>query len=804
MVAHPNSPRKAGSNGTARNTTHQAAVLYRQAEISVIPIRRGGSKAPDAALLPTRLDDDGNEEHTWDPFKDRLPSVEEIKDWYDRAHPPGIATVGGKVSGNLEQIDFDIYADTIFPEWCALVEAECPGLIARLNVVQTPREPAGFHFRYRCRSTPIPGNTKLAEEPYTDPDTGKPKKRTLIETGGEGGYALAPGSPPECHENRRPYVHFSGPVVFQVQDITPEEREVLWRCARSFDRDPPEEQQEPKKGGVKQGLRPGDDYNARGPDWSNILAPHGWQCLRASGAKSYWRRPDKDGPGWSATTGYCTGKNGEDLLAVFSSNAHPFPGPSNGKNCSVHSKFAAHCLLNHGRDWKAAAKDLAAQGYGDGRRHEADGRQPDSQALDGKPAEENKEHLTDLGNAKRVVRRHGENLRYCYPWKRALTWDGKRWAEDDTGESIRMVKETQADFFAWVIRELAVPDEDDDGDEDARERRKARKKRLQAMLAHALKWEEAHEIAACLELVKSEPGIPVRPADLDTNPWLFNVPNGTIDLRTGKLLPHQRGHLITKLAAAHYDPDAKCPLWERVLDRIMGGSGGLIRYLQRTAGYSLAGDVSEQVLFFLHGAGQNGKSLYLGVVKDVWGDYGCQAVSELLMAKNTEAHPTERADLFGRRFVATIETDEGKRMAEALMKQLTGGDAVKARKMRQDFFEMRPTWKIFLAANHKLMIRGGDFAVWRRIKMIPFAVTITEAEKDPHLGEKLKPEWPGILAWAARGCLDWQREGLGEPDEVRKATEAYRAELDLVQGFIDECCFVNGNARAKASALHEA
>jgi putative DNA primase/helicase len=331
-----------------------------------------------------------------------------------------------------------------------------------------------------------------------------------------------------------------------------------------------------------------------------------------------------------------------------------------------------------------------------------------------------------------------------------------------------------------------------------------RKERL-AMAKKTLKWalesESARRINAMLDLARSEPGIPILPEEMDSDPWLFNCPNGTLDLRTGKLREHRREDYITKLAATHYDPDAKCPLWERVLDRLMGGSKGLIRYLQRTAGYSLTGNVSEQVLFFLHGAGQNGKSFYLGVLKDIWGDYACQAVSELLMAKNTESHPTERADLFGRRFICTIETDEGKRMAESLMKQLTGGDKVKARRMREDFFEMTPTWKIFLAANHKPTIRGCDLAVWRRIKMIPFSVTITEEEKDPHLGEKLKDEWPGILAWAVRGCLDWQREGLGEPDEVKSATQAYRAEQDLVQGFIDECCFVNANAWATASDL---
>jgi putative DNA primase/helicase len=186
------------------------------------------------------------------------------------------------------------------------------------------------------------------------------------------------------------------------------------------------------------------------------------------------------------------------------------------------------------------------------------------------------------------------------------------------------------------------------------------------------------------------------------------------------------------------------------------------------------------------------------------GDYGMQAVSDLLMAKRHEAHSTERADLFGKRFVATIETEEGKRLAEALMKQMTGGDRVRARKLYQDFFEFEPTHKIFLAANHRPTVLGSDHAVWRRIKLVPFAVTIPEAEKDPHLGEKLKAELPGILGWAVRGCLDWRRHGMQEPEEVRKATEAYQAEQDLVAGFLGACCFVNAQARVKVSALYDA
>jgi putative DNA primase/helicase len=236
----------------------------------------------------------------------------------------------------------------------------------------------------------------------------------------------------------------------------------------------------------------------------------------------------------------------------------------------------------------------------------------------------------------------------------------------------------------------------------------------------------------------------------------------------------------------------------------MDGNRDLTGYLQRLVGYGLTGITTEQCLWLFHGAGANGKSTFLCTVLAMLGEYGMQAVSDLLLAKHNETHPTERADLFGKRFVCTIETDEGKRMAEALLKQLTGGDRVRARKMRQDFFEFDMTAKLILAANHKPTIRGTDYAMWRRVKLVPFTVTIGEDEKDKHLVEKLKTELPGVLAWAVRGCLDWQANGLGEPDEVRIATSGYQAEMDLLAGFISEVCFVHPSAKAQSSKLFEA
>jgi hypothetical protein len=341
-----------------------AARAYLGAGLSLIPVARDGTKAPSGLDLPVKADTTGQPvlnghgrpQRTWDPYKERLPTEEEIRAWFDREQPAGIGVVGGKVSGNLECLDFDKGAEAIYPQWRELVEAECPGLVGRLTVVKTPRRPAGYHVRYRCPGVVIPGNTKLAVDPSLPRG-----EQTLIETRGDGGYALAPGSPGECHETGGTYEHVSGPKLSQVQAITAEEREILIRCAASFTREANEPAGTPR--GTHLDLSPGDDFNAHGPDWPALLEPHGWVLACEVGGVKRWRRPGKD-RGWSATTGHCTSEAGRELFACFSENAQPFDGASGGKPCSTYSKFAVYTLLNHNGDFAAAARALAKQGYG--------------------------------------------------------------------------------------------------------------------------------------------------------------------------------------------------------------------------------------------------------------------------------------------------------------------------------------------------------------------------------------------------------------------------------------------------------
>jgi len=391
-------------------------------------------------------------------------------------------------------------------------------------------------------------------------------------------------------------------------------------------------------------------------------------------------------------------------------------------------------------------------------------------------------NLTDLGNSERFVRDHGEDVRYCYPWGKWLIWNGARWERDDAGRVHRLAKATVRSIY----REAS-----DTEDEDRRK----------ALAKHAARSEGADKIKAMLELVRSE--VPAAPDELDGDPWLLNAENGTVDLRTGELREHRREDLITKLVLVEYDADAAAPSWEAFLERVLPGEE-LRRFVQRAAGYSATGDTSEQVMLINHGGGANGKSTFQEALAAALGDYSMRAPTEMLMAKRAGGVPNDVARLKGARFVAASETEEGRRLAESLVKDLTGQDTISARFMRAEWFDFKPTHKLWLSTNHKPEIRGTDPAIWRRIRLIPWAVTIPPGEQDRKLAEKLREELPGVLAWIVCGCLEWRREGLQAPAEVRKATAGYRSEMDVLGDFLVDRCHRGERLQVGKDELYKA
>jgi putative DNA primase/helicase len=285
----------------------------------------------------------------------------------------------------------------------------------------------------------------------------------------------------------------------------------------------------------------------------------------------------------------------------------------------------------------------------------------------------------------------------------------------------------------------------------------------------------------------------------DQDPWLLGTPAGTVDLRTGQLREAIRGDGITKIAAVAPAPVASCPRWLQFLHEATAGDAELIAFLQRWSGYCLTGDTREHALLFVHGPGGNGKSVFLATLAGIMGDYARTAPMETFAAGGSPGHPTELAMLRGARLVTASETEEGRHWAESRIKQLTGGDMVSARFMRQDFFEFRPQFKLTIVGNHKPTLRSVDEAARRRFNIVPFPHK--PASPDKELGEKLRGEWPGILRWMIEGCLAWQEEGITRPAVVREATEEYFTDQDVFGAWAAERCIFAPNLSSRPSVL---
>jgi putative DNA primase/helicase len=270
-------------------------------------------------------------------------------------------------------------------------------------------------------------------------------------------------------------------------------------------------------------------------------------------------------------------------------------------------------------------------------------------------------------------------------------------------------------------------------------------------------------------------------------------------LRTGETREAVPDDHITKITAA--GTGGNCRLWRQFLHRITEGDDDLVRFLQRMCGYALTGSTRDQALFFLHGGGANGKSVFMNTVAHILGDYYRAAPIETFTVSTMERHPTDLAGLRGARLVSAVETEEGRAWAESRIKMLTGGDVVSARGMRQDFFEYSPQFKLAIVGNHRPSLRSVDEAIRRRFHLIPFALTIPKAERDPKLMEKLKEEWPGILGWMVEGALEWQRRGLAPPRAVVQATAEYLSAEDSFGAWLDTECDRVPAAATKATVL---
>lgn len=391
--------------------------------------------------------------------------------------------------------------------------------------------------------------------------------------------------------------------------------------------------------------------------------------------------------------------------------------------------------------------------------------------------------MTDSGNAERMRDKFKGNIRYSYTRKRWMYWTGKVWSYDETGEIKKL-----ADLVIADLKSEAFQYEDEE-----------QEKRLK----FAFKTASSNAKTNMIKETEHLEGIPLLISELDVYTDLLNCQNGIVNLRNGELLPHDSKYMISKICACDYDVtgEKEPERWLKFLDDVCHGDKSLIDYLQKCIGYSLTGSIREQCAFFLYGVGNNGKSTFIETIADMLGDYASNAQPETVMMKKSDnGVGSDIARLRSARLVTTEEPTEGVRLNEGLLKQLTGGGKVTCRFLYGDEFEYAPEFKLWIATNHKPVIRGTDVGIWRRIRLIPFEVNIPADKVDKQLKYKFREEMPQILRWAVEGCIKYRQEGLEMPKCVEQSTAEYKAEMDIIATFMAACLVVDYTAEVDVTA----
>lgn len=397
--------------------------------------------------------------------------------------------------------------------------------------------------------------------------------------------------------------------------------------------------------------------------------------------------------------------------------------------------------------------------------------------------------LDDMGNAARLTDAFSERIRYSYVDKCWYFYDERRWKRDDSGVVERLSDEIVEEMKHGLKDYLNQPGDQED---------------LEKQYMKHLKYSRSNKGKKSM-MAETMHHVPITPSQFDSHNQLLCTPNGIVHLRTGKLTAHDPELYLTRMTLCEYTDHMDCPRWKNFLEEIFNGDRALIRYIQKAVGYSLTGSTVEQCAFFCFGYGRNGKSTFLDIIHAMMGDYAVNIQPETIMVKHNSGNSasSDIARLKGARFVTSVEPNEGMRLNEGLLKQLTGGDKVTARFQYGQEFEFKPEFKLWMGTNYKPIIRGTDTGIWRRIHLIPFQVQIPDDKVDKHLELHLRSELPGILHWAIEGCRMWQKEGLEKPPVMQDALKEYRGEMDVVLAFLSACCTM-GEGREKTSDLYQA
>ncbi len=392
----------------------------------------------------------------------------------------------------------------------------------------------------------------------------------------------------------------------------------------------------------------------------------------------------------------------------------------------------------------------------------------------------------DTGNANRFMDHFGDLVRYSFIDKKWYFYNGSFWEVDFKGNVRNLIDLMVEDMAKEPIAAFGGLSQEDAEKEFRKHIKRSRsnsgKKAIQDELKHR---------------------VPVMPDEFDKERMLLNTKNGFLDLTSGILNEHDMNMMFSRETNAEFTDKTDAPEWHQFLHEIFDGDKEIIDYMQKAVGYSLTSSTKEQVMFILHGGGRNGKSIFLETISDLMGTYANSMQATSIMIKQNTGINTDIARLKGARLVTSSEPNEGFRFDEGLIKQLTGGDKVTARKLYGEEFEFNPEFKLWLATNHKPIIRGTDDGIWRRMIVIPFNVQIPEHKVDKDLKYKLQREASGILNWAVNGCLKWQREGLKTPESIQQSVKVYRSEMDVIEAFVDECLVRDENRTVPASQVYK-
>jgi putative DNA primase/helicase len=390
--------------------------------------------------------------------------------------------------------------------------------------------------------------------------------------------------------------------------------------------------------------------------------------------------------------------------------------------------------------------------------------------------------LTDVGNAESFHQLHGRDFIFIKEKKIWVKFDGVRWVEAK-GEAKRAMIETMRSKSKLAMNSFPSDSE-----------------QMKRIVKWCLASESKFRLTGAMDIATIYNS--KNHNDFDKDPLLLCCKNGVVDLRTGKLRPSAPEDMLQRSTNLIYDSAAKCPRWIQFLEEIFKRDKELIDFIQRAIGYTLTGLTREQCLFLLYGTGANGKSVFLGVLEEMLGEYGLTTPFSTFKENNYDGIPNEVARMAGARFIKSVEIKEGASLNEERIKSLTGGDRVTARFLHCEYFEFDPIAKFWIAVNHKPVVRGTDDAIWRPIRLIDFEETFPPERRDKDLLDKLRRELPGILNWAIEGCLKYQEKGLEPVEKVRRATEQYRSESDIINQFLQEKTIEKAGARAIGSDLY--